>query len=91
MPGHRGSLKHDSVREGKDPVPLFPVTIEDVADLFPLPRPLVHLVAAGHHPVYPGEEGGAEVLDELVRADLQAGAGRLVLLSPANIQTFSHV
>ena len=83
MPGDRGSLKHDSVREGKDPVPLFPVTIEDVTDLFPLARPLVHLVAAGHHPVYPGEEGGAEVLDELVRADLQAGAGRLVLLSPA--------
>lgn len=34
--------------------------------------------------------GGAEVGQEPVRTDLQAGAGRLVLLSPGNIFHFSH-
>ena len=68
-------------------MPLFPVTIEDVADLFPLTRPHILLVAAGDDTVYAWEEGGAEELDELVRADLQTRAGRLVLLPPANMET----
>ena len=50
--------------------------------------PLVLLVAAGDDSVYPGEVGRAQDLDELVRAGLQAGAGRLVLLSPADILLF---
>ena len=66
------------------------MTIEDVADLLPLTRPLIVLVATGDDSVNPGEMCGAEVLEEPVRAGLQAGAGRLVLLSPGNIFHFSH-
>ena len=48
---------HDVVSEDKDPVPLLPVPVEDVADLLLLAGPRVVLVATGYDPVYPGEIG----------------------------------
>lgn len=87
LPSHSSSIKHYSVWEEKDPGPLFPGSIEDVADLLPLPGALILLVATGDDSVYPGEVGRAQVLEELVRAALQPRAGSLVLLSPGKHST----
>ena len=83
MPGNGGPVIHDIVSEDKDPVPLLPLPVEDVADLLPAGVPPL-LVAAADHSVNAGEEGGAEVAGQVGPGGLQAGASRLVLFSPSD-------